>query len=473
MKRMRLLLTTGVGVFSLAAAGLFSAVASADSANINFEGSAYTIGSINGQDGWSATGSAGPSCGNAQPYDEEVSGSNGTTGFGSQSFRISNAVTSSCFGDQAFAPGLAQQAGEPGALDKNGNPVVSPQSHFETQFSIASATKAEQPGLAISVSPDGGLGDRMSYLRFVDQSDGTHVYFDDVTDPTHADGADTFNETDVATLSYAAPHTIKLSMDFVSGPDNDIVKVYVDGNLVHTGTSWEDYYRYDSESNPGLVDASRTVDTVLFRASGTAVPTNQGNGYLFDNLTYTSGQSAPVAPAYPTSEAQCKNSGWKQFTDPAFKNQGQCIAWVNAHANGDLRLSNPHQRIVFSVTNNTAKHHGHNTVSYWNYDYPGGLHYTADVTCSYVNPQTNEARFMFQIPAGHPGLSGQYVVAYVKDVGGKHQPDLYGHAATADLTTATQWCQTGTGFSPTMYTVTKGNVDVVQGGSGWHFRWWF
>lgn len=31
-------------------------------------------------------------------------------------------------------------------------------------------------------------------------------------------------------------------------------------------------------------------------------------------------------PPAPTSKAQCKDGGWQQF---GFKNQGQCIAFVN------------------------------------------------------------------------------------------------------------------------------------------------
>jgi hypothetical protein len=38
-------------------------------------------------------------------------------------------------------------------------------------------------------------------------------------------------------------------MDVIDGPSNDVVKVYIDGALVHTGTSWENYYRYDSEAS--------------------------------------------------------------------------------------------------------------------------------------------------------------------------------------------------------------------------------
>lgn len=129
-----------------------------------------------------------------------------------------------------------------------------------------------------------------------------------------------------------------------------------------------------------------------------------------------------------------------------------------ANASGDLRLANPSQRIVFNVTEKQDITKPQGTVQYWNFDYPGGLNYKATVTCAYINPQTNEARFMFQIPSGFPGLSGQYVVAYVKEV--KHGQDLYGHAASSDQATATQWCENGVGFSPTMYTVTKGDVDI-------------
>ena len=68
---------------------------------------------------------------------------------------------------------------------------------------------------------------------------------------------------------------------------------------------------------------------------------------------------------------------------------------------------------------------------------------------------------MFQIPNGHPGLSGLYIVAYVKDGGtpGKTH-DLYGHTSTSDLATAQSWCGTGTGFTPGMYSITDGNVVV-------------
>lgn len=129
----------------------------------------------------------------------------------------------------------------------------------------------------------------------------------------------------------------------------------------------------------------------------------------------------------------------------------------NANASGDLRMGNPRQRINFHVEEQCSGQ-SKGSVEYWNFDYPGGLHYKAQVACTYVNPQTGEARFMFQIPSGFPGLSGQYVVAYVKHV--KGGPDLYGHNATSDSATATQWCENGVGFTPIMYPVTKGSVKI-------------
>lgn len=33
----------------------------------------------------------------------------------------------------------------------------------------------------------------------------------------------------------------------------------------------------------------------------------------------------------PTDKEQCKKNGWKGFTNPTFKNQGQCISYVNNH----------------------------------------------------------------------------------------------------------------------------------------------
>jgi hypothetical protein len=195
-----------------------------------FEPPTYSIGSINGQNGWQMTG----------PYDVAVASvadfpDASGYGFGTQALRISDAVTSGSFGDQAFSPGVVSPASESGPR------------FFDASFSIGTTSADEQPGLHLSVSPGSGDGSRMSYLRFEDQSDGIHVYFDDATDAGPLGTPANFSDTQIAVLSWTTSHTVRFSMNLVPGPANDVVKIYIDGNLVHTGTSWEDYYRYDPE----------------------------------------------------------------------------------------------------------------------------------------------------------------------------------------------------------------------------------
>ncbi len=283
----------------------------ADSLSINFETPTYTVGNINGQDGWSKTG----------PYDVAVvNNTYGYSAFNAQSLRISNAVTSGAFGDQTFAKPLVNAVGEAGATAGSFSEGTR-QKHFEMQFDIASTKPSEQqPGLFMSVSPDRGDGSRMSYLGFEDVAGGVNVIFYDVQGTGNPAN---FVLTDLGTYNRSTPHTVKLVMDVVDGPSNDVVKVYIDGALVHTGTSWENYYRYDSES--ATEQSPRIVKTVLFRVGGTAAPTTLGNGYLVDNLSLTS--STPVGP--PTSKDQCKKDGWKAFNNPTFKNQGECVSYFN------------------------------------------------------------------------------------------------------------------------------------------------
>lgn len=228
---------------------------------IDFE--SYTLGNIHGQDGWSKTGAF------------EVEVDDAPVLSGAKSLRISNAVTSGSFGDQTFTKSLADEAGETVA-ENGGQSGGTRQNHFEAEFKIASAVpESEQPGLIMSVSPDRGDGARMSYLRFEDKSDGIHVFFDD-----YQNGLG-FVESDIATISRAS-HTIKFVMDFVDGADNDVVKIYINGSLVKTGTSWEGYFNY-GETNP-----TRTVDSLLFRTSGVAAPATSGLGFLIDDITLLS-----------------------------------------------------------------------------------------------------------------------------------------------------------------------------------------
>jgi hypothetical protein len=41
---------------------------------------------------------------------------------------------------------------------------------------------------------------------------------------------------------------------------------------------------------------------------------------------------APVVAGPPANKNACKKGGWKTFNNPSFKNQGQCVAYVNHHS---------------------------------------------------------------------------------------------------------------------------------------------
>jgi hypothetical protein len=238
------------------------------------------VGSVNGQEDWESTG----------PFDQSIVENNyGYNSFGCKSIRISNSVTSGSFGDQTFTYSVANEAGE--SVSTNGGKSGGVrQNHFEAEFDFATTTPVHQPGLALSVSPDRGDGSRMSYLQLKDEAAGVTVIFYDTPGTTSPAN---FSPTTIATgLSRLDSHTIKFVVDYLEGPSNDIVKIYVDGILVHTGTTWENYFRYDVES--AAEQTPRTTDSLIFRASGTAVPANAGNGFLFDNFDLSTGDSLKV-----------------------------------------------------------------------------------------------------------------------------------------------------------------------------------
>ena len=261
----------------------------ADSSVIDFEG--FSVGSPNAQDGWSSTGA----------YDHQIVEGSGIEGFGNMSLRVSNAVTSGSFGDQTFSKSLVDEAGETTA-DGGAFASGTMQPHFEASWDFASTIPlAEQPGLAVTASPDRGDGARMSWVRMADTPDGLQVNFYDyrdehvtggaLGDPNGCAASDDFFLTTVASgLDRTAVHSVKITMDFLEGPRNDVVRVWVDGTLKHTDTSWEDYFRY-CEGNQ-----TRSVDSILFRTGGTAAPATAGEGFFIDNLSLTSGPTA-TAPS--------------------------------------------------------------------------------------------------------------------------------------------------------------------------------
>jgi len=285
-----------VSIATVAVLILASALALAARADtigpITFESSqGYFVGDINGQPipstlpngAWKKLGPA---------YDVKVvpitaypaaAGYN----FGSQTLQISDAVTSGSFDDQTFSPGLADEAGESGAFNAGLSGGLR-QPHFAASFLIGTSQgTVTQPGLHMSVSPDRGDGARMSYLRFEDQTDGVHVFFIDVVDKGPVGTVATFRESEIATLTKTRSHLIQFSIEFKDGSANDTVKIYIDSVLKKTGTTWENYYRYDPEQTP-QGNMVPTVDKLIFLERGAANTTNLMKGFLLDRVTLTS-----------------------------------------------------------------------------------------------------------------------------------------------------------------------------------------
>ncbi|MEX2008417.1 MAG: cadherin-like beta sandwich domain-containing protein [Candidatus Spechtbacterales bacterium] len=277
---------TAIFVVTVLGIGILAGAASADSISEDFE--AFTAGSPNGQSGWVISGG----------FDVEIveDHAEAPVAFGSNSLRISNATTSGSFGDQLFSASLVDEAGEATALN-NGQSGGTRQNAFVAEWSFASTTPdAEQSGLSVTVSPDRGDGARMSYIRMFDDASGLNVQFYDVQGENAGFQAANFVPTLVAGgLDRSLPHSVRLEMTFPDGSSNDRVLVYVDGVLVHTGTSWENYFVFDTESQAEGV-GSRTVDSLLFRVAGTAAPGLSGEGLLIDNLSMTSSTVAVPAP---------------------------------------------------------------------------------------------------------------------------------------------------------------------------------
>jgi parallel beta-helix repeat protein len=110
-----------------------------------------------------------------------------------------------------------------------------------------------------------------------------HFDYQENADPGQCNGGEFISTNLSSGLDRTSPHTIKIQMWFLDGAGNDVVRVYVDGVLAHTGTSWEDYFR-NCENNP-----TRPVDSLLFRTGGAAATATAGQGFVIDNLTLFSG----------------------------------------------------------------------------------------------------------------------------------------------------------------------------------------
>ncbi len=68
--------------------------------------------------------------------------------------------------------------------------------------------------------------------------------------------------------------------------------------------------------------------------------------------------TVPPAPTTPTSKDQCKHDGWKTFTNPKFKNQGQCVSFVEHQAShGHHGWKPKHEKWKHGHSNHSDSNH--------------------------------------------------------------------------------------------------------------------
>jgi hypothetical protein len=210
---------------------------------------------------------------------------------GNKVWRLSNAITGS-FSNQPSTPSTTP-SGEPGAFLWNyrglnhTKPTAAQQraaaenNFFHGGFKFTSVTGAPQANMALNISAVPRASSwRNSYLGITDTGNGFDLTFIDT------DKAGNFPSKVIASnLSYADWHKVDIFIEFKDGLNddgsgNDVVEVYLDDVLIHTGTTWETYYR---QVYPATV-TEIAVDALAVRSSGAAQLGNLGNGLYFDDF---------------------------------------------------------------------------------------------------------------------------------------------------------------------------------------------
>lgn len=270
MRRTLMVLAAAVSMALLACG-----VAMASTVTTTFE--SFSFGTVNGQGGWKsappgAIPAASLGCSRTSgQIDQGVEPHFGllpAATYGQKSLRMSNACATAAFSTQTYSTPVQEPAGETQA-----------NTEYIAQFSFIPQSSGFQDGLTLSVSPDSYEGSRMSYVGLRDTEDGIRVT---VFDTPEVDGE--FVAYNGGVLDREVPHTIRFWIKLNPGPDNDLVRISIDGrDLGQCFTTWENYYRSAPEQGPSNTPPS--INSLQFRSSVEGPLPLIGGGYNFDNVT--------------------------------------------------------------------------------------------------------------------------------------------------------------------------------------------
>ncbi|MFA5894235.1 MAG: hypothetical protein WC851_00490 [Candidatus Shapirobacteria bacterium] len=142
---------------------------------------------------------------------------------------------------------------------------------------------------------------------------------------------------DLSDLNVTLPNDLIVSVKYntqtygdsplgVNGPYNSLNVSVPDNQLVAVGT--------DDSANKVFWN---TITAGWYADGGAA-----GVGVLREDSNWTPNgtvalkiEAGPVLVAPPTNKDQCKKDGWKIFNNPSFKNQGDCVSFVEKNKKED------------------------------------------------------------------------------------------------------------------------------------------
>lgn len=127
------------------------------------------------------------------------------------------------------------------------------------------------------------------------------------------------------TFTTVPGHTYKVTFDLAGNPAGAPVVKALEVDAGSTPQS----YTFDT-TGKSLTDMGWTQETFTFTATAAST-----------TLTFTSMDAGFFGPALDnvkvtdtlTNKEQCKNGGWQAYTDPVFKNQGDCVSYFQSSPN--------------------------------------------------------------------------------------------------------------------------------------------
>lgn len=202
-----------------------------------------------------------------------------------------------------------------------------------TGLTLSALLFAASPAFALAVDVGNPATDRAlldGYSNFV---------IVDTNNPVNLDGyLDTFNyyaenQNTFHFLLVDNTNTVKWMSPTITPSAGNGAKVWTPVTPVAVEDGWNLGVHFDSTGTISYDDGGATA---IYTANGSGSPTLNSTLTIegSTNRTYSFNASGsevvePPVADHPVTKDDCKNGGWMNFTNPEFKNQGQCIKYVN------------------------------------------------------------------------------------------------------------------------------------------------